>query len=250
MRIDISLAMHVIRGKLQMSLSVIMPSKTDSNLIRSLSEVRRHEEMAKIFVVDDGLNSRPAVQGFENPGWLTTFLDGPKPFIFSRNCNLGIHAAGNDDVVLLNDDAILQTPGGFSAMQEAAAKHPEYGVLSATTNVAGNPDQHPRGNLEKTNPNELIRDAGSKTVAFVCVFIPRRTIAAIGLLDDRFVAYGWDDNDYCRRIREAGLKVGIFDGCYVDHGSLRSTYRGDPMAGRDNSAGAEIYRQKWGNLLY
>ena len=35
-------------------------------------------------------------------------LEGVKPFIFARNCNLGIRAAGSDDVVLLNDDALLE----------------------------------------------------------------------------------------------------------------------------------------------
>jgi len=90
----------------------------------------------------------------------------------------------------------------------------------------------------------------------VCVLIPRRTIETVGLLDERFGGltangqriYGWDDNDYCRRVRNAGLKIGIHDGCYVDHGSLKSTFRGDPRAAGDISAGRELYLAKWGDL--
>ncbi|HEV2169932.1 MAG TPA: hypothetical protein VGR40_03235, partial [Candidatus Binatus sp.] len=71
-----------------------------------------------------------------------------------------------------------------------------------------------------------------------------------GLLDERFAnCYGWEDNDYCRRVRESGLKLGIFDDCFVDHSSLHSTFRGMPRAGGDISQGREIYRQKWGDTL-
>ena len=38
-----------------------------------------------------------------------------KPFVFARNVNLGIEAAGDADVILMNDDATqLRTPYGFT----------------------------------------------------------------------------------------------------------------------------------------
>jgi GT2 family glycosyltransferase len=129
-------------------------------------------------------------------------------------------------------------------MQQLARAHPEFGVISATTNVAGNPAQIRSGVI----PFIPQLHEEPRVVVFVCVFIPRRTIDAVGLLDERFTAYGWEDNDYCRRVREAGLKIGIFDGCYVDHGSLKSTFRGDPRASGDISAGGVIYRDKWDDL--
>jgi glycosyltransferase involved in cell wall biosynthesis len=235
-----------------MSLSVIIPSKTARNLSACVEAVRKHEPAARIIVIDDGLC-----------GWSDTLdvfrIGGVKPFIFARNVNLGINATREpidvsrmqdvepkyvpapfrDDVVLLNDDALLETPYGFSLLQEAAAQHPEYGLISATTNLAGNTQQLPRG--------IGLREA-DRVVAFVCVYIPRRTIEKVGLLDERFTAYGWEDNDYCRRVRAAGLKLGVHDGCYVNHGSLRSTFRGDPKAAGDISKGMAIYRAKWGDL--
>lgn len=233
-----------------MGLSVIIPSKLASNLSRCLYEVRRHEPTARIIVLDDGLASSSTAEGYAHLDGFATFIKGLKPFIFSRNCNLGIMAAGKDDVILLNDDALVQTCGGFTAMQRASERHCEYGVIAATTNVVGNADQHPVKRSDFIAGVEFeIRNAEERAVAFICVLIPRVTIARVGLLDERFVAYGWEDNDYCRRVRDAGLKVGIFDGCFVDHARLQSTFRGHPLAGRDNSEGAEIYRQKWGDLL-
>jgi hypothetical protein len=236
----------------KMGLSVIIPSKTASNLLPCLTAVHAHEPAARLLVVDDGVDwdaFRSGIYaGMIEPLWASIeLLWASKPFIYARNCNFGIKIAGADDVILLNDDALLQTTGGFTAMQRAAEEDPEYGLISATTNLAGNPAQRPKGIGLREEP---------RTVAFVCVLIPRRTIEAVGLLDERFggilsdgrQVYGWEDNDFSRRVRNAGLKIGILDDCYVDHGSLRSTFRGDPRAPGDIAAGAGIYRAKWGDL--
>ncbi len=217
-----------------MNLSVIIPSKTAGNLVPCLDAVHAKEPDARIIIIDDGLEL----------GWLSrimfipnAFLPGRKPFVFARNVNLGITAAGTDDVVILNDDAILETPGGFSLLQKAGQKIPEYGMIAATCNNVGNPNQFPRGIGLREEPRQ---------VCFVCVLIPRRTIEAVGLLDERFVGYGMDDDDYSLRVRNAGLKIGIHDGCYVDHGSLTSSYRGDPKAPSDFRPNLRIFIEKYG----
>jgi GT2 family glycosyltransferase len=185
----------------------------------------------RIIVVDDGVGDecRKAMP-------IVTWVMGEKPFIFSRNANAGIRQA-EGDVVLLNDDAILQTKGGFTTLAKASYQHVEYGLLSATSNVIGNQNQFPRGVGLRDEPRVL---------AFVCVYIPKRTVDAIGFLDERFTQYGWEDNDYCRRVLNAGLRLGVHDGCYVDHGKLKSSYRGDPLSAGKLDGGWEIYRDKWG----
>ena len=82
-------------------------------------------------------------------------------------------------------------------------------------------------------------------VCFVCVYIPRTTIERVGLLDERYVDYGSEDDDYCLSVRKAGLKIGIHDGCYVEHGKLPSTFRSGRNADiRPNKA---RLRDKWGD---
>jgi hypothetical protein len=214
------------------SFSVIIPSRTFSNLLPCVEAVRKHEPAAPILVIDDGIDWSAA--------WhlrsALTIIPGAKPFCFARNCNLGIQLC-EDDVILLNDDALLETPFGFHELEEASRAHPEFGVISAVTNVTGNLAQQPKDIGLREEP---------RTLCFVCVYIPRATLDRVGLLDERFTAYGWEDNDYCRRVKDAGLKLGIFDDCYVDHGSLRSTFRGGPRAAGDISAGRAIYVAKWG----
>ncbi len=217
-----------------MHLSVIIPSRTASNLIPCVEAVRRYEPEARIIVVDD----TPDLSLSQMAEWMKfVAVAGIKPFIYARNCNLGIAKAGSDDVILLNDDALLESADGFGEMQRAAAQHPEYGVIGAVTNVTGQPLQQPHGIGLREVPH----------IAFVCVFIPRRTIDHVGLLDDRYcLDYGVEDLDYCEATRRSGLKVGVFDHCYVDHGSLTSSFRGDPRAPRSFAKNKALFDAKWG----
>lgn len=206
-----------------MILSVIIPSRDSSNLVRCVAAMNEQEGTALsrgtghilLLIIDDGLeNMEHATPCY--------FRKGVKPFVFARNINIGIREAmqrGSDGVVLLNDDALLESPGGFSLLAKAAEEHPEFGIIGATTNVTGQPLQYRQGIGLREVPH----------IAFVCVYIPRRTIEQVGLLDERYcLDYGVDDRDYCEAVRRAGLKVGVHDHCFVDHGSLTSSFRGDP----------------------
>ena len=249
-----------------MSFAVVIPSRNAANLKACYAAIQRHEPIVaahgsgRIWVVDDfaGLDL------FDFCACnLISHHFGEHPFIFARNVNIGIQAAfgyrfgkqqhpdgnwvtwgysdlGNtcDGVILLNDDALLETPGGFTAMAAVAHDHPEYGLIAATTNVTGNLNQLPKGIGLREDPRQ---------VCFICVYIPRTTREKVGLLDERFVDYGCEDDDYCLRVRKAGLKLGIFDGCFVDHGSLTSSFRGGPRAGGDFHPNLKRFIAKWGH---
>lgn len=231
-----------------MSFSVIIPSRKINNLAACVYALRECEPNAGIIVVDDGLMWTDMI-GTDTPVLSpVSRIPGTKPFVFARNVNLGIEAAGSDNVVILGDDALLKTHGGLSLLAQAAAEHPEYGVIASACNNVGNRNQERGVGLVYG----LRQDP--RMVCFICVYIPRRTIDAVGLLDERFggvdaqgrTIYGWEDNDYCRRVRKAGLKIGIHDGCFVDHKTLPSTFR----SGRTLSIqpGKDVYLAKWGSL--
>lgn len=213
-----------------MKFAIIVPSKRSDNLTACVAAIRAHEENPRIIVIDDGLTESP--EGID-------LLMGESPFCFARNVNIGIRAAGELDCLLLNDDVQLQTPRGFSMMSELSEG---WGVLAPRTNVSGNPNQ------TRIRHDEDIWEEPSRCVPFLCAYIPRVTINAVGLLDERFQCYGFEDMDFCRRTRLAGLKTGIFRDCFVDHGSLTSTYRGDPRTPANLEPGKMIYLDKWGDL--
>ena len=224
-----------------MSFSIIIPSKSASNLVPCIRAIREAGETARIIVVDDGVDRsrhewlKPDKPSISSEG--AYFEPGVKPFVFARNINIGIRAAGDDDVILLNDDALLKTRHGFSSL--VAHAHNGEGMVAAACDTVGNPNQFNHGLIGTIRP-------APRMVCFVCVYIPRSTINSVGLLDERFIGYGLDDDDYCLRVRRAGLKIGIFDGCYVDHGSLESSFRGGAQAGGDFTGNMRLFIQKWG----
>jgi GT2 family glycosyltransferase len=223
-----------------MKLAVVIPSKTAGNILVSVPSVAENEKKISITVVDDGVDWATV----DNGAAYANRRIGLKPFVFARNCNIGLgeaFGAGADGVFLMNDDATLETPGGFTALAQGAAEHPEYGLISAAIRSdTGNLRQRPR-------PGNGLRDEANM-VCFICVYIPRETWATIGPLDERFTSYGWDDTDYCRRVRNAGLKIGIFDGCHVEHGTLQSSFRPGNVAVNVYNDSARAYLAKHGDL--
>ena len=166
-----------------------------------VSSIALHEPAlspADILVVDDnGLRSHPETKDLP-----CTFLEGTKPFVFSRNANIGIKHA-DSDVILLNDDTELMTRGGFTAM---AATH-NVGITTAKINGPGT--------------------YNAAMCSFVAVLIPKSTQDKVGLLDERFVQYGYEDDDYCRRVCAAGMAIHLFEACIVNHYHPdRSTFHG------------------------
>src|ERR1700678_1206134 len=101
----------------QMSFSIIIPSKSRLNLLACVECIRDAHETARIIVIDDFADRDEArFLREEGPEHVRqcTWVNGITPFVFARNINRGIRAAGDDDVILLNDDALLSSHLGFS----------------------------------------------------------------------------------------------------------------------------------------
>lgn len=258
------------------SYAVIIPSKTDSNLIPCLTALRKHEPSCPIVVVDDGLSLQAIDQArFCEPIHIAR---GVRPFVFARNVNGGIKAAdiafGNhrwfpgrpalDGYCILNDDALLESPRGFELLAWCCEKDPSIGCIGATTNLTGQPLQQRQTITTQRAygaPEDMMLGmVGLRIVphiAFVCVYIPRRTLDLLAEkapadwrftsgLDERYTAYGSDDLDFCMQVEAAGLKVAVHDGCFVNHSKLHSSYRGAPETPGDIWPNHRLLRAKWG----
>jgi hypothetical protein len=87
-------------------------------------------------------------------------------------------------------------------------------------------------------------------MGFVCVYIPRTVIDRVGLLDERYVGYGYDDDDYCKRVRDAGLKLAVSGKCIVEHASLPSTFRSGQEVSQERfsemfALNRRLFEEKW-----
>lgn len=220
--------------------SIVILSRNPVNCSGCVTALYRHEpylQRGRIIVVDDG-----AKEQAENNCQNITWLQGEKPFIYARNANIGLRYAFNeqqaDSVVLLNDDALLETRGGFTQLHERLLKDSSLGILSAVTNSVGNLNQTKHAGYADKVRRE------PRMLCFVAVCIKRALWEAIGDLDERYVGYGMDDDDYSLRARQAGFKLGVWDGCYVNHTTLKSTFRGEGHG--DYRPNLELFKHKWG----
>lgn len=214
-----------------MSFSVVISAGNPSNLVACVRAVMDCEpalDPQKIIAVHDG--ARVGAEAMLPPE--VTWLDAPLPFIFARNLNIGIRAC-SDDVVIMEDDGLLQTPSGLSLLSRHSAG---YGLLASSTNYGCNQRQY-------RQPGGAIREEPGMVI-WVCIYVPRSTIDLIGLMDERFTGYGFDDDDYCLRIRKAGLKIGIDDSCFVDHLALPSFWRKRDVSA-DMESNRVIFEEKW-----
>jgi glycosyltransferase involved in cell wall biosynthesis/GT2 family glycosyltransferase/SAM-dependent methyltransferase len=213
---------------------VVILSANPDNLIACVEAVRRCQPAlpaSHIIVVDDGAKAK-AQAALPGIRW----VEGAKPFVFARNANLGLAASGRD-VILLNDDALLTTQGGFDALAQAARHSAAGAVSSAISGQVGNQNQKPQpGAALRPEPRQL---------CFVCVYLPHETVELVGSLDERFTGYGYDDDDYCDRIRAAGRSLAVFDGCVVQHGGvLPSSFRSKADFGSLSALNRTLYHQK------
>lgn len=219
-----------------MAFSVIIPSRNAANLVPCIRAIREAGETSRIIVVDDGVDWDDAKYDWPDKIAFDA-VGGIKPFVFARNINIGIRAAGDDDVILLNDDALLRSRCGFILMRIVAQENPQYGCIGAVTNLTGQPLQQPQRVGLREVPH----------IAFVCVYIRRAIINRIGMLDERYsLDYGVEDRDYCEAVTRAGLKVGVYDHCFVDHASLTSSFRGHPDSPGSFAKNYALFERKWG----
>lgn len=141
-------------------------------------------------------------------------VPGINPFIFARNANIGIREAGINDVVLVNDDVSFYRRNSLKDLEKAAYSSSEIGIVSPLIEGSvGNIYQRARCFYR---PDGIF--ISPKRLAFVCVYIKRSTIDLIGLLDEQFDGYGGDDDDYCYRAEQAGLKMAVTSDVLVRHG--------------------------------
>ena len=142
---------------------------------------------------------------------------------FAAGNNVGIRRAldrGADWVVLVNNDATV-VAGLVPALEAAAARHRDAGVLAGKVYLADPPDVlwYAGGSFEpRVGYSGRVRGAGRRDdgsfdeerdvdwATGALLAVSRDAIERVGLLDEELFAY-MEDVDWCLRIRDAGLRV-------------------------------------------
>jgi glycosyltransferase involved in cell wall biosynthesis len=149
---------------------------------------------------------------------------------FPGTSNVGIRAAADRDVILLNSDTLVP-PGWIERLTEAAYSAPDIGSATPFSNDA-TIFSYPRENGPNPVPDQtatnqldrLARRANLDAVTDVpsahafCVYLRRDCLMSVGLLREDLFAQGYgEENDFCIRARHLGWRHVAVPGVFVGH---------------------------------
>lgn len=213
--------------------SVVIPSDSEDSLsISGPSVMTAHPGMnpEDVIVVSKRLsreNVRDGLKAF-------TYVQDDTPFCFSRRVNLGAAAAGCRDVVIMGDDVEVVTQNAFRTMAVDAP----FRIIAASV----------RGRVGPWWQREGERHLVAPFVSFVCIYLPRPVYEIVGLLDESFPGYGYEDTDYCLRAASKGILSGVLGEVVVEHNcripsAFVTTFPGE--LGEMERAAKEAFQRKW-----
>jgi GT2 family glycosyltransferase/glycosyltransferase involved in cell wall biosynthesis len=211
----------------------------------------------EVIVVDNASSdgTREFLRDWERGGAGRKAILNDQNLGFAAGNNVGLAAATGEYLILLNNDTYV-TPNWIRTLVNHLGRNPGIGIIGPVTNNIGNEARidvrydDMRG-MRAAAAAYTRRHAGEllpmRTVAFFCVAMPRSTYETVGPLDPAFGVGFFEDDDYCRRIEAAGLKVACAEDVFVHHhlsasfDKLKAEKRQELFL--KNKA---IYEAKWG----
>lgn len=174
---------------------------------------------------------------------------------FAAANNQGLAVADGDYLVLLNNDTHV-TPGWIATLVAHLCRTKGLGMVGPVTNNIGN---EARIDISYDNMDGMLhaaadytaRHAGQltplRTAAFFCVMMPRAVHDKVGPLDEAFGIGFFEDDDYCRRVQQAGWSIACADDVFVHH-HLSASFNKLKQEKRQAmfEQNKAIYEAKWG----
>ncbi len=240
--------------------SVIVVSYGNLRFTRNcLESLQRYSDWAEleVIVIDNGSqDGTPAfLQSWRDQGALRHIILNVDNRGFAAANNQGLAVASGDYLILLNNDTFV-TRGWVRGLLTHLRSDERIGMVGPVTNNIGN---EARIQIDYSDMEEMAEKSSQytalhrgrcfqlPTLAFFCVAMPRATYEKIGPLDEAFQIGFFEDDDYCRRVEQAGLRVVCAEDVYVHH-HLSASF--DQLKQEDRQALFErnklIYETKWG----
>lgn len=174
---------------------------------------------------------------------------------FAAGNNAGLLMATGEYLVMLNNDTVV-TPGWLLTMLRHLQADPEIGIIGPVTNNIGN---EAKIDIKYNNTTDMLplavihtvshmgRSIQIQTAAFFCVMMSRKVFEQVGLLDENFGRGFFEDDDYCRRVEQLGLRIVCAEDVFVHHHLSASFNKlGDDEKRTLFEKNKTYYESKWG----
>ena len=219
-----------------------------------------HYRHLEVIVVDNAStdDTRAYLQAWAENSPDRQIILNPDNRGFAVANNQGLAQAGGEYLVMLNNDTHV-TPGWVATLIRHLQRSDRLGMIGPVTNNIGN---EARIDIRYGTMDEMLlaardftaRHAGQstalRTAAFFCVMLRRSVYEKVGPLDEAFGIGFFEDDDYCRRVEQAGWKIACADDVFVHH-QLSASF--DLLKQETRQAlfdkNRSIYEAKWGTWL-
>jgi GT2 family glycosyltransferase len=144
---------------------------------------------------------------------------------FAAANNQGLAMASGAFLVMLNNDTHV-TPGWIATLVAHLQHAPTLGMIGPVTNNIGNEaridiNYDDMEGMLHAAADYTTRHAGLltplRTAAFFCVMMSREVYEKVGPLDEAFGIGFFEDDDYCRRVEQAGWSIACADDVFIHH---------------------------------
>jgi GT2 family glycosyltransferase len=177
---------------------------------------------------------------------------------FAAGNNIGLKSATGDYLVLLNNDTLV-TPGWLLTMLRHLQMDSSIGLIGPVTNNIGN---EAKIDIRYSSYKDMLSQSLAytaahmgktiplRTAAFFCVMMPRKVFEQVGPLDENFGRGFFEDDDYCRRIEELGLRIICAEDVFVHH-QLSASFNRLGTAEKQAlfEQNKSYYESKWGTWV-
>lgn len=230
--------------------SILIPTRNGRRLLERCLESIVEKTTYRNFefvIVDNGSDDQDTLDYLRS--LKATVVRYPYQFNFARQMNLAVTAAKGDQVLFLNNDMEIVTPGWLEAMVELAQQE-TVGAVGARLLFPNGRVQHEgvfvgfgggsAGNVDFGDYfglGRMIRDASAVTAA--CMLMRVEPFHRVGGFDER-LRVAFNDVDLCLRLRQQGYHVVYTP--YAELVHLESASRGKLHPDEDEA----FFGRRWG----
>jgi GT2 family glycosyltransferase len=227
---------------------------------RCLESLRNTSHPQCQFHVADNGSSDGTPEYLSSLTSISSFANGRNlGFAKGNNQAIGRSDPGSDIVLLNNDTEILQ-PDWIERLQTTAYSDPAIGLvgcrlvnsqgllLHAGTYLPVETFWGQQIGSNEKEVNQYNEDRDVEGVVFACVYLKRRVLNEVGLLDEDYFSY-FEDTDYCFRAKEKGYRVVCCGSVTVLHHEHVSTTVNQVKQEAMFRRAQKVFRAKWETKL-
>jgi len=178
----------------------------------------------------------------------------PSNLGFAKANNQGMGIADGEYVVFLNNDVVL-TEGWLERMISCAESDPAAGIVGPVTNhavgeqVVDKSIEFNEQDINRFACMQLLKNAGywfeTHRIIGFCMLMKREVIENVGMLDERFGPGGYEDYDFCLRVKQAGYKILVASDVFIYHIGGEGYKKNNLDYDKLRAQNVQIFIEKW-----